>query len=94
MVVHGRTGWLVPADDPAATAERLLHLLSDHEARRRMGREARLRVEAEFSVEALGRRSAEVVRAVIADGRPPPADGGRHVSPGGRVRRGPGSGGR
>ncbi len=75
VVVHGRTGWLVPADDPAATAEGLLHLLSDHEARRRMGREARLRVEAEFSVEALGRRSAEVVRAVIADGRPPSAEG-------------------
>ena len=75
VVVHGRTGWLVPADDPAATAERLLQLLSDHEARRRMGREARLRVEAEFSVEALGRRSAGVVRAVIADGRPPPEGG-------------------
>lgn len=75
VVVHGRTGWLVPADDPAATAQGLLHLLSDHEARRRMGREARLRVQAEFSVEALGRRSAEVVSAVIADGRPPPAEG-------------------
>ncbi len=75
VVVHGRTGWLVPADDPAATAEGLLRLLSDHEARRRMGREARLRVEAEFSVEALGRRSAEVVRAVIADRRLPPEDG-------------------
>ena len=71
VVVHGRTGWLVPAGDPAAAADRLVDLLSDHEARRRMGRQARLRVEEEFSVEALGRRSAEVVRAVIAGGRPP-----------------------
>lgn len=68
VVRHGRTGWLVPADDPAAAAERLVHLLCDHEARRRMGREARLRVEREFSVESLGRRSAAVVRAVIAGG--------------------------
>ena len=71
VVLHGRTGWLVPAGDPAATAERLAHLLSDHGARRRMGREARLRVEQVFSVESLGRRSAEVVRAVVA-GEPPP----------------------
>ena len=74
VVSHGHTGWLVPADDPAAAADRLVHLFSDHEARRRMGRAARRRVESEFSVETLGRRSAAVVRAVIAGGRPPCPD--------------------
>jgi glycosyltransferase involved in cell wall biosynthesis len=49
--VHGR---LVEAEDAAALAVALLELIEDTESRRRMGRQARRRVEEEFSIERIG----------------------------------------
>jgi glycosyltransferase involved in cell wall biosynthesis len=49
--VHGR---LVEAEDVAGLAAALLDLIEDEEGRRRMGRQARRRVDEEFSIERIG----------------------------------------
>jgi glycosyltransferase involved in cell wall biosynthesis len=51
IVQHGQTGILVPPADPAALGAALRSLLEGPEAAREMGREARRRAEARFSVE-------------------------------------------
>lgn len=50
VVRHAETGYLVPPGDPSSMAEAVLRLLSDPNLRRDMGRRARSRVEAGFSV--------------------------------------------
>lgn len=49
VVEDGRTGWLVPPNDPEALAERLHSLLLNREQRRAMGAAGRARVEKHFS---------------------------------------------
>ncbi|MFE3290950.1 glycosyltransferase [Rhodococcus sp. NPDC059234] len=61
MLEDGRTGYLVPAQDPHLLAERLSAVLSDPVSARRMGRAGRERVESEFS---LDRSVAEAERAI------------------------------
>jgi phosphatidylinositol alpha-1,6-mannosyltransferase len=70
VVRHGDTGWLVPADDPQAAADRLVDMMSDDEALERMGSSARDWILEEFGLDTLGRRSAAVVRSVIAGSGP------------------------
>ncbi len=53
LVDHGRTGWLVPADDVAALAAALGRLAADSVAAAAMGRAGRNRVESEFSLQAM-----------------------------------------
>jgi len=55
IVIPGETGFLVPVDDPAALAEKLLLLLKDPELRRRMGGRARQMVQERLSVEKMAR---------------------------------------
>lgn len=50
IVVAGKTGLLVPAEDPAALAEAVVGLASRPDERRRLGEAARQRAEAELSV--------------------------------------------
>ena len=52
MIEEAETGYLVPPHDPEALADRLVHILSDSELAHRMGRAARARVEALFSLRA------------------------------------------
>ena len=52
MIEEPETGYLVPPHDPEALADRLVHVLSDPELAHRMGRAARARVEALFSLRA------------------------------------------
>ena len=52
MIEEPETGYLVPPRDPDALADRLVHILSDSELAHRMGRAARARVEALFSLRA------------------------------------------
>jgi glycosyltransferase involved in cell wall biosynthesis len=65
MVDEGVTGFLVPARDPSALADRLVAILTDDELASRMGKAARMRVEQKFtlreSVSAAERALAEVV---------------------------------
>jgi glycosyltransferase involved in cell wall biosynthesis len=51
VVVEGRTGFLVPSDDPAALADRILRLLRDRELRVRMGEASRQRLIETFTVQ-------------------------------------------
>lgn len=78
IVRHGDTGLLAQPDDVDDIAAQLTALLGDSGLRRRFGAAARTLVEEEYGIEALGRRSLAVVRAVLA-GEPLPAE----VDPGG-----------
>lgn len=50
-VIDGETGYLVPPDDPAALAARVITLLRDPALRQRMGEAGRARVLAHFSAQ-------------------------------------------
>jgi glycosyltransferase involved in cell wall biosynthesis len=84
IVRHGQTGILVPPADPAALEAALLSLLEDPEAAREMGREARRRAEASFSVD---RMVAEHLAAY--DSLMSAKDQGRPVEAGSRIIPGP-----
>ncbi len=53
---HGLTGLTVPPREPAALAKAITQLLDDPDLRRRFGEAARRRVEAEFTLDLMGRR--------------------------------------
>ena len=62
VVVHGKTGMLVPSEDPLALAGAISSLLADPERRRRMGEAGRRRAQEEFMIEPMVERTAEVYR--------------------------------
>jgi glycosyltransferase involved in cell wall biosynthesis len=71
LVVHGQTGFLVPADldtprRRAAFARHTNRLLDDPEQARRLGEAARRRALGEFSVEKMLERYAELYREVLS----------------------------
>ncbi len=55
IVVHGKTGFLVPRDDAGAMTRAMVRLLESPDLRRRMGHEARTRAEEHYSVEVAAR---------------------------------------
>src|SRR5262249_24180033 len=55
LIRDGKTGYLVPARDPAALASSILGLLRDGEAARRMGEAARATVAERFTIQRLCR---------------------------------------
>jgi len=65
VVPDGRAGFVVPCDDDAAMAERVLGLLARPAERREMGRAARAWVEHEFSLARLAEKTIVVYRAVL-----------------------------
>ena len=64
-VVDGVTGYLVPAGDVDAVAERLARLLSDAELRERLGRAGRQRFEECFSLDPMVNATLAVYRQVL-----------------------------
>lgn len=64
VVRQGETGWLVPADDPGAMADRALALLRDPARRETMARAARADAEARFAPGPLLDRAEAVYRRV------------------------------
>jgi glycosyltransferase involved in cell wall biosynthesis len=60
IVEHGRTGWLVPADDEAAMADALVEAVNDEDRRREMGEAAYDEARAHYSWPALARGVAQV----------------------------------
>ncbi len=65
VVPEGRAGFVVPYDDDAAMAERVVGLLDRPAERREMGRSARAWVESEFSLARLAEKTIAVYRAVL-----------------------------
>lgn len=69
-VVHdGRTGLLVPSDDPCALSRAILRLLEDPAQRNRLGASARRFVSESFSLERMGREYLELYERVILNNR-------------------------
>ncbi len=66
VVEHEVTGLLVPTRDPDALADAIVTLLEDSERRAAMGAAGRRRVVAEFSVDALVRRTLDVYERRLA----------------------------
>ena len=50
-VIDGKTGYLVPSQNPEALAKALINLLEDEDLLEKMGREGRRRMETHFSLE-------------------------------------------
>lgn len=65
IIEHGRTGLLVPPEDPRALAEALIAILSDNETRLRMGRAARERALSTFAWPALVARMLDSLQQVV-----------------------------
>jgi glycosyltransferase involved in cell wall biosynthesis len=63
IIAEGRTGYLVPPRDSRRLADRLVDLLSNPQAARRMGQAGRARIETEFDL----RRSVEATERAIED---------------------------
>ncbi len=69
VVRDGVTGWLVPAGAPARLARRILDVLGDPGAGRRMGEVGRAVVAREFSVEAMRASYDALYASVLAESR-------------------------
>lgn len=65
IIEHGRTGLLVPPEDPRACAEALLTILSDDETRLRMGRAGRERALSTFAWPALVARMLDSLQKMV-----------------------------
>jgi glycosyltransferase involved in cell wall biosynthesis len=67
-VTDGEHGRLVEAEDAAGLAAALIDLIGDEEGRRRMGRQARQRVDEEFSIERIGTAYRELWEELAGPG--------------------------
>jgi glycosyltransferase involved in cell wall biosynthesis len=70
VVADGRTGFVVPREDPRAAAERIVQLLNDEGLRARMGQEGRRHVEQRYSWPSCVDRMLAVYVNAIAAHRP------------------------
>ncbi len=64
-LVDGQTGYLVPPEDPAALADRVLALLRDPALRARMGAAGRDRVLAHFTARGYADQFSQVVESLV-----------------------------
>lgn len=67
VVVHGRTGLLVPSQDPAALAEALAALLADPDRRAAFGRAGRARFVERFTSARMAAQTAAVYDQALAE---------------------------
>jgi glycosyltransferase involved in cell wall biosynthesis len=70
LIVHGKTGFLFPAGDYAQLGSRLLELMGHPEMRRQFGIAARLRAEAQFSLERHNNALLELYQHTLGRERP------------------------
>jgi glycosyltransferase involved in cell wall biosynthesis len=66
VVSDGCTGYLVPPGDVAAFADRTIRLLRDREMRKRMGEEAKRRVERHFRIQDVASRYLEIYGGLLS----------------------------
>jgi glycosyltransferase involved in cell wall biosynthesis len=69
LISDGESGLLVPPNDPAALAGALRRVLGDAELRAELGRQARARVERDFTAEAMTRKVVAVYDELLRYGR-------------------------
>lgn len=70
VVEHGRSGWVVPPDDPEAIAAVLRGILREPDALRRLAGPARRRYEALFDAERAAAAFTSVLAAMLQAARP------------------------
>ena len=66
VIDDGQTGFLVPAGDAAALAERITQMLDDAPRRQALGEAARLRVRADFSFTGMAMKYYDVFRGLVS----------------------------
>lgn len=69
MVEDGVSGYVVPPDDPAALAERILQVLDAPDARNEAGRKARARANALFNIDINMRKTEAIFTRLLESGR-------------------------
>jgi glycosyltransferase involved in cell wall biosynthesis len=74
IVVPDQTGLLVSPGDPAELADAIRILLSDPQRAAGLGRAGRERVKAEFPVDKMAARTADVYRALVSPATANPPD--------------------
>jgi len=67
FVINGTDGFLIPAHDPSALADRICCLLNDDALRTSIGKRVRHRAAAEFSIDVGCRQVASVVRELAVN---------------------------
>jgi glycosyltransferase involved in cell wall biosynthesis len=67
FVINGAEGFLIPAHDPSALADRICRLLDDDVLRKSIGKRVRLRAATEFSIDIGCGQVASLVRELIAN---------------------------
>ena len=65
VVADGQTGYLVPVNDTRILVDRIVALLQDPDARRRMGIEGRRRIERKFRMRDVASRYIEIYKGLI-----------------------------
>ena len=65
MIEEGRTGFMVPIQDPPAVAEKLALLVNDPQRRREMGAAARRYYEQHFTLDMFQRNMEQAVASVV-----------------------------
>jgi glycosyltransferase involved in cell wall biosynthesis len=65
VITHGKTGWLVPARDPAALANAIMDVLVDPARAQDMARKGRERVLRLFRVEETSKQVLEIYRTIL-----------------------------
>lgn len=68
-IVDGETGWLRPADEPAAWTSAMQEALQAKEQLQRMGEQGRRRVKAEFSATKMAHRLDEEIDTMVKSPR-------------------------
>jgi glycosyltransferase involved in cell wall biosynthesis len=69
-IENGRSGFLVPPDDPVALADAVLHLLSDDALRRRVAEAARHCLRDRFDVRLAGESLGDLYKSISVTRRP------------------------
>lgn len=69
LVINGETGFLVPAKQPPAMAEKILELVGDKEKRRIMGEKGFDRLTKEFSMSSMIEKTEAAFECLLYEGR-------------------------
>lgn len=65
IVVDGETGFLVPPENPGAVAEKIVKLISDKSLIKRMGENARINIEKQFTVSQMVQKTEQIYENLL-----------------------------